>query len=72
MGVEVDSTRQTQGAAEAVELLRRAGFLVGEFSVETEPQDEFFDLEVELAVEENERPLAAVSACERDDCPRAE
>lgn len=46
-----------QAALEAVKLLEEAGFGVGDVSIDTEPQEMTFNLDVELSITEHERPL---------------
>lgn len=72
MRLEHDNKRQVQAAAEAIEVLEEAGFIVGDSEVYTSTDDAEFALDLILAVDQNERPLENVGACERDDCPRAD
>lgn len=60
MRVETNCVRQTQAAEEAVEVLRRAGFGVCNFSIGVDAEDAAFDLDLSLHVPEDERPLEHV------------
>lgn len=57
---EVGQVERTQAALEAVTLLDEAGFVVDDFDVETEQEDVTFDLDLTLAVAQDERPLAVL------------
>jgi hypothetical protein len=60
MRIEVDSTRQGQAAFEAIEVLQDAGFYVGDYSISTEVESAEFGLEMNLSINQDERPVENV------------
>jgi hypothetical protein len=64
MRIEHRSYRQAQAAIEAVKVLERAGFNVGEFEIGTEPAEPSFELDVDLSISQMERPLERVPESE--------
>lgn len=54
---ETDQIRKHQAALEAVQLLDDRGFIVEDFSIESEANGTSFSLDVDLIIPEYERPL---------------